>query len=54
VVGCNIYGRFSRWPVSPAGEVTGPEEVLLDTEVGNKACAQFATHSVPACTVKGE
>lgn len=27
----------------------GPEEVILDTEVGNKACAQFATHSTPAC-----
>jgi glucose/arabinose dehydrogenase len=53
VEGCNIYGRLSRWPLSPTGRITGPEEVLLDTEANSMACVQFATHSIPACVVKG-
>ena len=55
MAGCNIYGRVSRWPISAAGAVTGPEAVLLDTSTpdqhGRDACVQFATHSTPTCIV---
>lgn len=53
VEGCAIYGRLSRWPIDSTGIITGPEEVLLDTQGNNRACVQFATHSTPASVVKG-
>ena len=53
VEGCTVYGRFSRWPMSAAGAVAGPEEVLLDTEPAQKACVQFSTHSTPSGLAKG-
>jgi hypothetical protein len=52
--GCALYGRLSRWAMDAdgSGSVAGQEEVLFDTEAGNKACVQFSTHSGPACVIK--
>lgn len=51
--GCAITGMFVRYPISAAGVITGPQQVLLDTAVGNKACVQFSTHSAPTTVLKG-
>ena len=32
MVGCNIYGRVSRWPISAAGIISGAEQILIDTQ----------------------
>lgn len=52
VEGCDVYGAVSRWPLDAAGRVAGAEERILDTQNMQHACAQFSTHSVPACVVK--
>lgn len=48
IQGCPIFGALSRWPLDDNGAIAGPEERLLDTEIGNKACVQFSTHSAPS------
>ena len=53
IEGCDVYGALSRWPVDDTGTVTGPEHRILDTQINKMACAQFSTHSIPACVVKG-
>ena len=54
IEGCAAHGRLSRWAMDAggSGSVVGQEEVLFDTEPGNRACVQFSTHSTPACVVK--
>ena len=55
IQGCNIYGRVSRWPVSAQAVITGPEQVIIDTQfpdnAGRDACVQFSTHSTPTCII---
>ena len=55
ILGCNIYGRVSRWPINALGVITGPEQVLIDTQLtdahGRNGCVQFSTHSTPASII---
>lgn len=45
VYGCRVTGRLVRYPYAD-GEITGPEEVIVNGDVGSMLCGQFSTHSI--------
>lgn len=49
VKGCRVTGRIVRYPYAD-GKLTGPAQVIM--EGGDKACAQFSTHST-TCIIVG-
>lgn len=44
VKGCRVTGRIVRYPYAD-GKLTGPMQIIMEGSDGNKACAQFSTHS---------
>lgn len=47
-----VHGRLVRFPYNPAtGQVTGPQEVVIEGRNNNLICGQFATHGATAVIV---
>jgi glucose/arabinose dehydrogenase len=48
--GCKVTGRLVRWPYAN-GQVTGPEQIVIEGGNGNMICGQFASHSITVVIV---
>jgi glucose/arabinose dehydrogenase len=46
IFGCKSYGRLSRFPVNAAGDITGPEQFIVDPSNATNVCAQFGNSPI--------